>query len=506
MGATVKTTLWTSVCLIVVLLLVVVGYRHRKSKPEPAATNESQPVQVKRGTPAGPATNATIGAMGGALASSDGRLAIAIPPGALFSDTAVSIQPWTDPEGIAVGPVYQLLPEGSTFAQPVMLTWQLSDADLAGHQIKDVVIATREGDGGWSRQRGASRDPATKTVKVLATHFSGWAATWYQYLPDISISPEQADVVVSATLPLMVPTPTVDDNDLLTPPSPNGYRDGDLLAPPVPGGTSDKDPLAPPVPNGTSDADLAPVRPPKPTPMPCTNWRVNGVLGGNSTWGTVRADQSQTATFVAPGKVPSRNPVAVSCEAFHGRSKIVAVANVTIKDKANGWHGTFEYTYSESHSNTGKTVAGVEATAFATESRKVTGDFKATTDSMGWGSLDGSGTGSVELITTYGTRNPICSTDGGSSSTGDAKIAVGGSVGSGAGSISINANSDTLKAEQHLNNGCSKQNSHQSSNSTASWGTSCNFIGVDFSKGGTYTADVPSDNGHGKCKVTISSN
>jgi hypothetical protein len=345
-------------------------------------------------------------------------------------------------------------------------------------------------------------------VKVLATHFSGWAATWFQYLPDISISPEQADVVVNASLPLMITTPKSDDNDLLAAPAPKGSPDDELLAPPVPTGTSDDDLLAPPVLKGSPDDDLlaAPVRPPKPKQMLCTNWRVNGVLGGNSTWGTVRAGQSQTAAFVAPAKVPSRNPVAVSCDAFHGRSKLVAIANVTIKDKAAGWHGSFEYTFSESHTNTGKTVAGVEATAFGTESRKVKGDFKATTDSMGWGSLDGSGTGNAELITTYGTRNPICSTDGGSSTTGDVKIAVGGSVGSGAGSLSVGANSDSLNAEQHLQDGCSKQHPHQSSNWTASWGTICNFVGVDFSKGGTYTADVPSDNGHGKCKVTITPN
>ena len=495
-----KKFIWASALLFVVLLLAVLGYRHRNSNSEPAttATNAPQPAQVERGVPAGPAASATIGAAGGALQSSDGRLAISIPPSALSADTAVSIQPLTDTEGIAVGPVYQLSPEGTTFAQPVTLTWQLSDADLAGHQITDVVIATREGDSGWSRQGGVTRDPSTKTVKVSATHFSSWAGIWKALLPTLEISPSDSTVTVTSSLSLQ----SMAEEDLLAAPVPKkGSPDDELLAPPVPPkGSPDDELLATPAfPKTPSDDDLlaTPVR------ATCTNWRVNGIRGGNSTWGTIRAGENDFATFVAPAKVPSRNPVAVSCEAFFKRSKVVAIANVTIKDRPSGWHGNLEYTYSESHSTTTPNGAGGSVTNFSTESRTVKGEFNATTDSMGWGSLDGTGNGNAQVITTYGMRNSICSSDGGSSVAGDLKVGVSGSVGSGAGSVTISAASDNLDGEQHLTDNCSKQSKPQSSHWSAAFGTSCNFVGVDFSKGGTYEADVPADNGHGKCKLTI---
>ena len=492
-----KTSIWASAVLLVVVLLIALVYSHKKSKSDPA--KESQPAMVTRGAPAGPATNATIGAMGGALKSSEGRLAISIPPGALFSDTPVSIQPLTDAEGIAVGPVYQLSPEGSTFAQPVTLTWQLSDADLAGHPITDLVIATRDGDGGWTRQSSANHDGATKSIQISTLHFSVWAAAWVKDLPELDIAPAKSEVPVTASLPLkshlaLYKPAGVSDADLLAPPrgSSSGVSDADL-APPT-GGSFE--PAAPPSPD--DELLAAPHK-------RCSNWRVNGTLGGNSTWGTVLPiPESGNATFVAPAKVPSRNPVAVSCEISYNRSKIVAVANITIKDKATGWRGSFEYSYSESHSTTGLTVAGVNATSFGTESRKVAGDFNATTDSMGWGSLGGSGTGHAEVTTTYGTRNPICSTDGGSTIAGDVKVDVGGSAGSGAGSLSISAHSDNLDGEQHLEDGCSKQHPHQSNRWNAVFGAGCEFVGIDFTKNGTYEADVPNDNGHGKCKLTIS--
>lgn len=496
MGAAVKKVICGIVCIAVVLLLVVFGYKGSKSKPEPHAESQPQSALAQLSTPAGSASNTTVGLMGGTLKSFDERLAISIPPGALSVDTAISVQAATDTEGIAVGPVYLLSPEGSTFALPVTLTWQLSDGDLAGRQISDVVVATRDGDGGWTRQPGASRDPASKTVRVLATHFSYWAPAWVENLPDLRLSPITADVPVTASLGLQaivdseLASPVLPKSDgSQVPPSTVGDADADLLAPPVP-------------PNGDEDGDLLakPVRP------ACKNWRVNGALGGNSTWGTIQAGYPSAATFVAPAKAPSRNPVVVSCEAFYKRSKIIATANVTIKDKVPGWHGHFEYTYSESHSTTAKTVAGVNATTFATESRTVTGDFNVKTDYMGWGSLDGTGTGKAEVIKTDGMRNPICSTDGGGTIKGDIKIGVGGSTNAGAGTLSLSASSDNLQGETHLDSGCTKPSSHQRNEWTASFGVSCAVSGVDFVKGGTFEADVPSDNGHGKCKVTISPN
>jgi hypothetical protein len=47
------------------------------------------------GTPNGAAVTKTIGAAGGELASSDGRLTVQVPAGALSAETSLSIQPVT---------------------------------------------------------------------------------------------------------------------------------------------------------------------------------------------------------------------------------------------------------------------------------------------------------------------------------------------------------------------------------------------------------------------------
>lgn len=480
------------VSVLTILILAVSACNRKKTEAEPVAASKSAPVLVQRRTPAGAATSATVGAAGGALKSSDGRLAISIPAGALMADTAVSIQPITDVEGIAVGPVYELSPEGTNFAQPVTLSWQFNDAELAGHPITDLVIATRDSEGGWNRQRGIQRDAAAKTVQVAAPHFSVWTAAWVDNLPSLYISPGESTVVVSGSVNL---TAAVEkDLDLLATPHKNGQQTAPAPTPP-PAPTPSAEPGASGT--GSSDDDLLTA------PSACVKWSVNRNVGGDKDHGTISAN-GNNAIFVAPAKVPTPNQVTVSCETSRGRAKVVAVAYVTIKDKATGWHGNIEYTYSDSHQTSTPNGAGGTVTNFDTQSRTVKGQFDLTADNMGWGTVSGAGNGNGKVVETYGMRNPICAMDGGSTISGDLKVEAGGHAGSGAGDLTVTAHGDALSMEQHKSDNCSKQSKPYHNESTAPWGVTCQLVGVDFSKGGTYEAPVPTDNGHGSCKLTIS--
>jgi hypothetical protein len=71
-------------------------------------------------------------------------------------------------------------------------------------------------------------------------------------------------------------------------------------------------------------------------------WSANGVVNGNSTYGTLTISDPQDAVFLAPSKVPSgsSNPVSVSAKidnhfTYHGKKfdNTFLISNVTIVDK-----------------------------------------------------------------------------------------------------------------------------------------------------------------------------
>ena len=195
------------------------------------------------------------------------------PPSAVYADTDVSIQPVNTDDLDGIGPTYQLSPEGTQFNTPVTLTWQLSDADLAGRPITQATIATRDQDGAWKAQRGVQYDAAAKVVRVSTSHFSSWRATWADYLPNIAITPTQDDVSLNKSLELHV----AKQDTLAGKSVPSGTQPGDSKAS---GGQSDDDLLTPPtkLSNADSDKDLLQM------PQQC-DWKVNGIAHGNATYG-----------------------------------------------------------------------------------------------------------------------------------------------------------------------------------------------------------------------------
>jgi hypothetical protein len=102
------------------------------------------------------ATSTIEAETGGSLTSQDGALKIEIPPGALSKDTEISIRavPGEDLpdelaelEGVESG--YLLEPDGLTFNEPVIVTWEIDSADLVsegGFHAQALVS--------WSEQAG----------------------------------------------------------------------------------------------------------------------------------------------------------------------------------------------------------------------------------------------------------------------------------------------------------------------------------------------------------------
>lgn len=127
------------------------------------------------GTKWGEAATATIGPAGGTLTSSDERLTIRVPAGAVETNQAFSIQPITGTAPQALGHGFRLEPHGVTFKKPVIITVHYGSGHLEGTLSEALALAYQTDKGVWRLAAGSKVDTAAHTVSVETTHFSDWA-------------------------------------------------------------------------------------------------------------------------------------------------------------------------------------------------------------------------------------------------------------------------------------------------------------------------------------------
>ena len=302
-----------AVVLVVVLLAALSGCKRSGTQAaaksgansgasSSANTGAAKPAITPAGTPLGSVNSATIGPDGDTLSSPDSRLTLSVPPGAFAADTEVSIAPVTNTAPNGVGLTYRFTPEGTTFAKPVTLAWQLSPNDLAGGSLDDFLVAAQTSDGKWMAQPGVKRDVATNTLSVSARHFSDWAL-----LKTLVLKPGEAKVDVGKSVNF---TPKV------------LYVDPALLA-------TDSETT---VPQLITLSDLGP------NPV----WAVDGKPNGDAVIGTIY-EANHLGNYIAPGNVPAANPVSVSLSIQLGSRKLLAPAIVTIIGNEE-WTGDSEIT------------------------------------------------------------------------------------------------------------------------------------------------------------------
>jgi hypothetical protein len=128
------------------------------------------------GTPVGTAITATIGSAGGTIQSTDQRIRIVIPAGALTTNQTISLQPITNNCPAGAGQAFRLTPHGITFAKPAAITFQYNETDLNGTAPELIRIAYQTDKGSWLAPAVKSIDTTARTVTVQTTHFSDWGA------------------------------------------------------------------------------------------------------------------------------------------------------------------------------------------------------------------------------------------------------------------------------------------------------------------------------------------
>jgi hypothetical protein len=273
----------------------------------PKVTEKGTPPTVtKKGTPQGELAKSTIGAAGGSLTSVDGKAKLTVPVGALSADAEFGLQALSSVSPGAIGSGWRLTPDGQTFSTPVKLEVAYTDGALAGVPRQAVAFATQRTDGVWQIEATATLDDVSKMASATISHFSDWSLVF-----GVQMRPASATVKVGKQLPLNIAHCFAKEreDDLAW----IGYE---------------CDP---------TEGDLAPLLPIVKT----LKWSVNGVEGGDGTFGTVKGADNH-GIFDAPQRKPVSNLVAVSAEvALFGAGKTLVVSNVTVTDDGTNYAGTF---------------------------------------------------------------------------------------------------------------------------------------------------------------------
>ena len=123
--------------------------------------------------------SATIGSEGGKVTTSDGKVVIDIPAGALSQDTNITISSTRD-QGV-IGDVYALGPAGTTFAQPVEVTILYAHSSLPSNVTEDsLYLVTETEDGYLEPLTDIILDEPNNKVTGKMLHFS---SVWITYSP-----------------------------------------------------------------------------------------------------------------------------------------------------------------------------------------------------------------------------------------------------------------------------------------------------------------------------------
>lgn len=248
-----------------------------------------------KGKPDGEKSENKIGKEGGSIQSSDGKVELIFPAGALSKKTVISIQPVINFAPNSNGNAYQMEPSGINFVQPVQLIFHYKNDDTEGSLASLMGIAMQDENGLWQPLKKIELDTTNKILTANIQHFSSYVNyTWS------NLYPSSARVKVGGSLRLQIKTlePLDEDNT------------GDDLA--SLGGVGQQTP---------------------------ETWSVNAIPRGNSSIGIISASQNNSAIYQAPAAVPQQNPVAVSVEHIYKNksldTKILRlVSNITIYDDA----------------------------------------------------------------------------------------------------------------------------------------------------------------------------
>lgn len=276
------------VLLLPVLAIILCCYSCKKSdtidKPTTPPVTKT-PMITGVGTTIGSPVTKSISTAGGVITSSDGRIKIEIPAGALAAATTISIQPISNELKTGFGNAYRLGPHNTTFLKPVTITFTYKDDEINTTIPELLGIGYQKDDGQWKNAGAVVVDKTTKKITATTTHFSDWG-----FFAVSLLHPVNARLKPNEELDLAVLT-VLEENEYIIP-------DIDLTVPFL----------------------IAADR------VKSWSYSGEGSLQGNG----------PEAHYKAPSKVPARNPEAVTVNLNLNRpGTFMMVSNITILSDFN---------------------------------------------------------------------------------------------------------------------------------------------------------------------------
>lgn len=163
-------------------LLLLGACKPAGQEPDPDQSS-GPPAITEVGKPTGPMATKTLGPAGGTLTSTDGKLTLTVPAGALSAQTALTLEPVENTAPNGVGQGYHFGPAGTRFAKPATWTYRYEPGEVNGRG--PMAIAVQQPDRSWVLTQGAKLDPASRTITTQIRHFSWWSlVTQYELAPE----------------------------------------------------------------------------------------------------------------------------------------------------------------------------------------------------------------------------------------------------------------------------------------------------------------------------------
>ncbi len=113
---------------------------------------------------------------GGSIKSSDGKIELIIPEGAVSKKTLITIEPVTNLMANGNGKAYHLEPSGIQFEKPLQLILHYDEEQIKDSTQLLLGIAMQDESGQWFGLKEFSIDTIAKTISGNINHFSTWAA------------------------------------------------------------------------------------------------------------------------------------------------------------------------------------------------------------------------------------------------------------------------------------------------------------------------------------------
>ena len=271
-----------------------------------AADTTAGPVITKAGKSEGEKTEINVTKNeGGSIKSSDGKIELIIPEGAVSKKTLITIEPVTNLLTNGSGKAYHLAPSGIQFEKPLQLILHYDEEEIKDSTQLLLGIAMQDESGQWFGLKEFSIDTIAKTISGNINHFSTWAAfeklklvTWPQ-ITRLKVKQSALLAISGVDGDNRTPKEKQDDESKMSPEELQEERNYENRFKEKYG----------------NDVYISPLR--KRRKPGVVYWYVNGVMGGNEVTGTLSTlledgDLSKYNVYTAPDKVPDQNPVTIT--------------------------------------------------------------------------------------------------------------------------------------------------------------------------------------------------